>query len=352
MRVKYLGYSAFKIILTIAVIGVLAVVSVWAYSIWDLLQAEKSRKRTEIVATAAPGSAAEPSPAEGRPAIAVGVPGEIGYGDIQNLLRSLASEQQSLIVDDENRFQQFVQSESDMRSMLKAATDNNMQNNEQLRFMMNRAAERVLVEAYLNQLIRLNTVEGFPSEEQVREFYNNNKERFNVPERVHISQIFWAIPRDGDAKRAAEIEASAREIVKSLRQGKLEFADAAARHSEHAASRSTGGYMGLVKVTDLLPEVRAKLMSMKVGAISDPVRTDTGFHVINRGVLVPSREMPFAEASDQARRLFINEYASQLRAALVEKARETYPYPVDDEIREQWRTKLREGLPAVAASPE
>jgi peptidylprolyl isomerase len=270
-------------------------------------------------------------------------PDEVSFEDVERLLGALAPEQQETIIGDEDRFRQLVTNEADTRSMLAAAIDNQLQQNAEMQFLMRRAAERVLVEAYMNQLIRVNTAEDFPTDEQVEQYYEQNKASFALPKRIHLSQIFWNLADETDEQTRAAVHQRVDAVLRDVRKGTLDFAEAALKYSEHPASRAAGGYMGLLRATDLIPEIRDKVLSMKVGAVSDPIRSSTGIHVIKRGEIVEARELTFDEVKQQARQLLVRDHAASLRAALVAKARESYPFAVDDTTADKWRLQLKTG---------
>ena len=158
-----------------------------------------------------------------------------------------------------------------------------------IRLLMKRQAEKALVDAYVRELVKVNIGPDFPSEEQVLKYYQDNKERFTTPERVHLWQIFWPVPENASEQERKKTLASATKVLKQLEKKELEFGQAASEYSAHSPSKLSGGYMGLLNTADLLPEVRASVKQLKEGQLSKILTTSSGLHLVKRGALVASR---------------------------------------------------------------
>ncbi|MGI4775316.1 MAG: peptidylprolyl isomerase [Janthinobacterium lividum] len=88
-------------------------------------------------------------------------------------------------------------------------------------------------------------------------------------------------------------EEKAKEVKKELSKGG-KFAALAKKYSSDEGSKSSGGELGFVIKGQLVPEFESKAFSMKVNDISDPVKTQFGWHIIKvlekRPVKVPTKE--------------------------------------------------------------
>jgi hypothetical protein len=269
---------------------------------------------------------------------------------IARLLSAMSDSQREAVLADEATFEQLVDGEAAFRALLAGARDNRMMENENIRLLMQRQADKALVDAYLRQLARVNLGPDFPTEEQLRKYFDDNRTAFGTPERVHLWQIFWPLgPQVGDEARAA-MRAEAATVLTRLRQEGGDFAALAAEYSGHMPSRTAGGYMGLLNTADLLPGVRDAVMALEEGEVSDVVSTDSGLHIIRRGAVVPARENDFEEIRAQVRARLIQDADAQFRRAVQTRALDEYEYAVDSRRKAQWREALQQrfsGSPAT-----
>ena len=207
--------------------------------------------------------------------------------------------------------------------------------------LMERAALKVLAESYLNQVVRTNLDPAFPSADQVKTYFDENAAQFMTPERVHVWQIYLAVPPESDEREVKNIEQQANDIALELKKDPGRFAALAAEHSAHLQSRLNDGYMGLIKMSELLPEVREEITRLKEGTVSKPVRTDTGFHIIRRGELVSGQPLALGEVAAQIRQSLRRDAAVKVRQAALAKIRDAYPVGVDSAALPAWREQIR-----------
>ncbi|MCK9491783.1 MAG: peptidyl-prolyl cis-trans isomerase [Sulfurimonas sp.] len=110
------------------------------------------------------------------------------------------------------------------------------------------------------------------SDKDLKNYYDNNKEEFNEKSSVHARHIL--------VKEESEAKAIEKEL-KSLSGEALKN-----KFIELAKEKSTGptgpkgGDLGFFAQGQMVPEFDAKVFSMKKGTISEPVKTQFGYHVI------------------------------------------------------------------------
>jgi peptidyl-prolyl cis-trans isomerase SurA len=139
----------------------------------------------------------------------------------------------------------------------------------------------------------------------VAEFYNTYKDSLTeVPETYTISHIYIVPKPDSSVDRQTYLKA--RVVLDSLRAG-ADFAEFAKRYSSDATAAS-GGDLGWSKRGDFVPEFEEVLFSLKESQISDVVKTQYGYHIIQmvgrRGESIHARHILFrvdkSAASDSA----------------------------------------------------
>ena len=97
-------------------------------------------------------------------------------------------------------------------------------------------------------------------------------------EQVRIGHIFLAAPKDMKADEAKKKETLAKQIKKEL-DGGMDFSSAVKKYTEDQTALASGGDMILIK--GIAPkEIDAKAFTLAVGKVSDPIKTELGFHII------------------------------------------------------------------------
>jgi len=131
------------------------------------------------------------------------------------------------------------------------------------------------------------------SDDALRKAYDEDRDRFQTTEERHASHILIKVDK-GD-EEAARAKAAA--IAERARKGE-DFAKLAAEVSEDDGTKTQGGDLGWMTPRDA-PFEKALFGMTQVGAISDPVRTDFGFHVIKLDEIRPATVRPFEEVRDE-----------------------------------------------------
>lgn len=117
-----------------------------------------------------------------------------------------------------------------------------------------------------------------PDEKQVRAFYEEHRDELNRPEEVRARHILVKVAPGADASTVEAARLRLIEIRASIIAG-ADFASAARTGSEDT-SASEGGDLGYFPRGRMLPEFEAAAFVLAPGAISEPVRTAVGWHLI------------------------------------------------------------------------
>ncbi len=135
-------------------------------------------------------------------------------------------------------------------------------------------------------------------EQTLRDRYDNELARFSTPEQRLASHILVrADGPDADAQRAALDTATG--LVAQARAEGADFAALASEHSADLGSRGQGGDLGWVDRGQTDPAFEDALFALEAGAVSDPVRTDEGYHVILLREVRAATQQPFEEVREQ-----------------------------------------------------
>jgi peptidyl-prolyl cis-trans isomerase D len=139
------------------------------------------------------------------------------------------------------------------------------------------------------------------SEDELKAFYQEQSSRYQQPEERSASQILFkaapgAKPEDLDPLRE-RAQAVAREIAAGKRFDQ-------ALQENQAAGGVEGGSLGVIgKGLAPDPAFETALYGLKdVGAVSEPVATSYGFHLIRLDGITPERIRPFEDVRDELTR--------------------------------------------------
>ncbi len=117
-----------------------------------------------------------------------------------------------------------------------------------------------------------------------------------------------------------DTEEKAKEIKKKLNKGSS-FADLVKEFSKDEGSKANGGEIGYVLKGQLVPEYEEKAFALKKNEVSDPIKTQFGWHIIKmidkRPVQIPSKE----QAEQSIRNKLSKDIVEKYFADLAEKAK-------------------------------
>lgn len=103
--------------------------------------------------------------------------------------------------------------------------------------------------------------------QDVQNYYDKNKDEFSEVKQVRMSQIL--VKTDDDAQK----------VLERLKKGDS-FANVAKAISIDTNSAKNGGDLGYMSMQQIAPEIRNSAMRLKVGEVSNPIRTPSGIHII------------------------------------------------------------------------
>lgn len=122
----------------------------------------------------------------------------------------------------------------------------------------------------------------YPTAEEIRAFYDENPEAFEQPEQVHARHILIKVPEDADEAGWESARKRAAEIQTKASAPDADFAALAAELSEGPLGARNGGDLGWFGRQQMVPEFEKVAFTLEKNAISEPVRTQFGWHIIQK----------------------------------------------------------------------
>jgi peptidyl-prolyl cis-trans isomerase C len=117
-----------------------------------------------------------------------------------------------------------------------------------------------------------------PDEKEVQAFFTEHRAEMNRPEQVQARHILIKVPQGAQASTVDAARLRLEAMRTSINDG-ADFASVARAGSEDA-SASEGGDLGYFSRGRMLPEFEAAAFALAPGAVSEPVRTAVGWHLI------------------------------------------------------------------------
>jgi peptidyl-prolyl cis-trans isomerase SurA len=152
------------------------------------------------------------------------------------------------------------------------------------------------------------------TQEEQRQYYAAHKSQFMTPEAVTLRQLLVAVPvRPADAGKPADpaVEAAARTKITGLRDKAVagqDFAELVRSSSDaDATAKANGGLVGPVKVEDLNPSLKDAILGLKVGEVSQPIRTAGGYQILKLETRTVSEQRPFDSVKGEVEAAIRNE---------------------------------------------
>ena len=192
---------------------------------------------------------------------------EINAAEIQESLAGLDAAREAALAKDPAALGQYVRALLVQRLVLKQALAQKWDQQPAVISQLVRAREATLAESFLQSASEPES--AYPSEAELAAAYDSNKAALLVPRGYQLAQIY--ISSD-----TAKLETT----VKQLKAENADFAAIARSASEEPASAAKGGEIGWLTEDQIQPEIRAKLPKLTLGAVTDPIELNDGWHIL------------------------------------------------------------------------
>jgi peptidyl-prolyl cis-trans isomerase C len=193
----------------------------------------------------------------------------------------------------------------DMKIVAKAAEDKKIENNEDFKKRMAFTRNRLLMDSLLASEGKAAT-----TDEAMKKVYEDASKQITGEQEVHARHIL------------VETEDEAKAVAEELKKG-ADFAELAKKKSKDPGA-SDGGDLGFFTKDQMVPEFSNVAFALEPGKISDPVKSQFGWHIIKveekRNRKPPEFEQVKAQIETYVTRKAQADYVTKLReAAKVER---------------------------------
>lgn len=132
------------------------------------------------------------------------------------------------------------------------------------------------------------------TEDDMKTYFEENKDSFDQKEQVKASHIL------------VEDEATAKKVKEELNNGK-DFAELAKEYSTDTSNADNGGDLGYFGKGEMAEEFENEAFGMEVNAISEPVKTEFGYHIIKLVDKKAAKAAAFDDHKEEIKELLLDQ---------------------------------------------
>jgi hypothetical protein len=218
---------------------------------------------------------------------------ELYASEIRPIIDAQPPEARRQLANDPAQMERLVKNELVRKAVLAEARQKGWDKRPELQPLIDRARDQVIVGAYVSNVAKPS--EGYPSEEELKQFYETNKAQLQAPAQYQIAQIFLPAPEGTEKARADEAAKKINDLSAKLIKTPADFAKLAKENSAHKESAAKGGEIGWVGEDQMVAEIRRSVVKMNKNEISPPVKSAAGWHLIKLLDKRPPALRPLAE---------------------------------------------------------
>lgn len=186
------------------------------------------------------------------------------------------------------------------------AVEEEFEKRDDFKFQMEEARKSILTQLAIQNIISKVTVE----DSEIEEYYNEHKDFFKEMEQVSAKHIL------------VNSLDEANEIKEKVNSG-LSFEEAARKYST-CPSKDQGGNLGYFSRGMMVPEFEEVAFKLEKGVVSEPVKTQFGYHLIVVEDKVSDRVKSFDEVKEQIKYHILGEKQNYTYMKFIEDLKQKY----------------------------
>ena len=218
---------------------------------------------------------------------------ELHSSELKAILETQPPEARNQLATDPAALERLVRSELMRKAVLNEARHKGWDKRQELQPLIERARDQVIVSSFVGNVAKPG--DGYPSEEEIKQFYEANKAQLVAPAQFQLAQIFLPATDSTDKAKAEEARKKIAELSAKLGKSGADFAKFAKEYSAHKESSDKGGELGWISEEKMVPEVRRAVSGMSKGEVSPPIKSAAGWHLIKLLDKKPAATRPLAD---------------------------------------------------------
>ncbi|SDT00721.1 peptidylprolyl isomerase [Pseudomonas granadensis] len=244
--------------------------------------------------------------------------------ELQALLATVAPEAREQLRGNREALERWIRTRLAEKAVLEQADAQGWAQRPEIVRQTRAATEQIVFRDYLRSVSQVPA--DYPSAAEIQQAYEAGKANWQTPALYRVSQIFLGV---SDAAPLETVRKQASELSKKAQSAPGDFAALATQYSQDRVTAERGGDSGLQPLQQLVPEVRGAVARLKVGAVSDPVQSAAGFHVIKLIEQQPARTATLDELRDQLTQALRAQRQEQIAQAYLDGMLNTATLSID-----------------------
>jgi parvulin-like peptidyl-prolyl isomerase len=222
---------------------------------------------------------------------------KVTVADVKNLLAAAGPDVRTQLASDPSSLDRLARSQVVQILLLQEAHAHQWDAKPDVAFRAQQAHDAAIAGSYLASLAA--PPADYPSDAEVDAAYEAQKSRLMLPRQYHLAQIFVALPENAPAAAEADAKKRLASIHQLLARPHADFAAIAQHESDDKTSAAAGGDLGWLPEDRLRSPLREAVAGMQEDAVSEPLRTADGWHLIRLLGTKPAAPAPLADVRAQ-----------------------------------------------------
>lgn len=235
---------------------------------------------------------------------------DITEKDLELAMARFPENRKSVLATEQGR-QQLVEQLVAFELFYNHAKDSGLEESEVYKERLEVVRKEILTQLAVEDVLK--TVEV--TDKDVEDYYNANKDMFKMPEMVSARHIL------------VDTEEAAKEVEEKIKGG-MSFADAATEYST-CPSKAQGGNLGEFGKGQMVPEFEEAAFNLEIGALSEPVKTQFGYHLIE------------VESKKEAEVKSLEEVKGMIQAQLLQEKQANEYMTFTEELKKKYATEIK-----------
>jgi peptidyl-prolyl cis-trans isomerase C len=237
----------------------------------------------------------------------------------ENIMATLSEQQRAMLESDPGAKRGLAENLAELKTMAQEGRRLKLDQASTFRTQMQLQSDQALARAVFAEMMK-----GGVTDMDLQTYYKEHAAEYTQAKGRHILIRFQGSPvpvREGQ-KDLTDEQALARtkELQAKLNAG-AKFADVAKAESDDAGSGANGGELGTFRPGEMVPAFDKIAFEIPVGKVSDPVKSEFGYHLI----LIEERgAKPFAEVRETIEKAIGPEMGQKAVEALKAKTKVVY----------------------------